>query len=89
VQSSPAPTSSISISRLRADLKGRVIAPDDAGYDEARTIFPGGIDRRRLSSSDSQTPPMSRTSSRSLARGGKSWPFVAAVTASTAFPKEA
>jgi len=23
-----------------------VIAPDDAGYDEARTIFPGGIDRR-------------------------------------------
>ena len=50
VQSSPAPTSTISISRLRADLKGRVIAPDDAGYDEARTIFPGGIDRRPYSS---------------------------------------
>ena len=46
MQSSPATTSTISIPRLRADLKGRVIAPDDAGYDEARSIFPGGIDRR-------------------------------------------
>ncbi|MGE5251387.1 MAG: FAD-binding oxidoreductase [Bacteroidota bacterium] len=27
-------------------LKGQVIAPDDAGYDLARTIFYGGIDRR-------------------------------------------
>lgn len=31
---------------LRAGLKGRVIAPDDPGYDEARTVFYGGIDRR-------------------------------------------
>jgi FAD/FMN-containing dehydrogenase len=36
----------ISIPELRAALKGRVIAPDDAGYDEARTVFLGGIDRR-------------------------------------------
>ena len=36
----------ISIPRLRSDLKGRVIAPDDAGYEEARTVFYGGIDRR-------------------------------------------
>jgi len=36
----------ISIPQLRAVLGGRVIAPDDAGYDEARTVFPGGIDRR-------------------------------------------
>jgi FAD/FMN-containing dehydrogenase len=35
----------ISIPELRAALKGRVIAPDDAGYDEARTVFLGGIDR--------------------------------------------
>jgi len=36
----------ISIPRLRAVLNGRVIAPDDAGYDKARTVFYGGIDRR-------------------------------------------
>ena len=37
---------SISIPKLRADIRGRVIAPDDAGYDEARTVFVGGVDRR-------------------------------------------
>ena len=36
----------ISIPELRATLDGRVIAPDDAGYDEARAVFYGGIDRR-------------------------------------------
>ena len=36
----------ISIPQLRAALNGRVIAPDDAEYDEARTVFYGGIDRR-------------------------------------------
>jgi FAD/FMN-containing dehydrogenase len=36
----------ISIPQLRSDLRGRVIAPGDAGYDEARTVFYGGIDRR-------------------------------------------
>ncbi len=46
MQSFSPSTTSISIAQLRADLNGRVIAPDDAGYDEARTIFPGGIDRR-------------------------------------------
>jgi FAD/FMN-containing dehydrogenase len=34
------------ISQLRAGLNGRVIAPGDAGYDQARTVFYGGIDRR-------------------------------------------
>jgi FAD/FMN-containing dehydrogenase len=29
-----------------SDLKGRVIEPDDDGYDEARTLFYGGFDRR-------------------------------------------
>jgi len=38
-------TRSISIADLRATLKGRVISPQDAGYDEARTIFYGGFDR--------------------------------------------
>jgi FAD/FMN-containing dehydrogenase len=39
-------TSAISIQDLRAGLKGRVIAPGDPDYDEARTVFVGGIDRR-------------------------------------------
>ena len=34
------------IPQLRAALNGRVIAPDDARYDQARTVFYGGIDRR-------------------------------------------
>jgi FAD/FMN-containing dehydrogenase len=36
----------ISIPELRAGLNGRVIAPDDEGYDQARTVFYGGFDRR-------------------------------------------
>jgi FAD/FMN-containing dehydrogenase len=39
-------TQALSIPAFRAAIKGRVIAADDAGYDEARTVFPGGIDRR-------------------------------------------
>jgi len=36
----------ISIPNLRAAFKGQVIAPGDVDYDAARTVFPGGIDRR-------------------------------------------
>jgi FAD/FMN-containing dehydrogenase len=39
-------TAPLSIPRLRAVLNGRVVAPDDAGYDQARTLFFGGFDRR-------------------------------------------
>jgi FAD/FMN-containing dehydrogenase len=35
-----------SASELHALFNGRVIAPGDAGYEEARTVFYGGIDRR-------------------------------------------
>ena len=35
----------LSISELRESLDGRVFAPQDEGYDEARTVFYGGIDR--------------------------------------------
>jgi hypothetical protein len=51
----------ISITELRAALSGRVIAPDDAGYDEARHLLwrdrppasgnhPGRVRGRRLAS---------------------------------------
>jgi FAD/FMN-containing dehydrogenase len=36
----------ISLRDLRATVTGHVIGPDDDGYDEARTVFPGGIDHR-------------------------------------------
>jgi FAD/FMN-containing dehydrogenase len=39
-------TSSISIPRLRDSFHGRVTAPDDAGYDQARKVFYGKYDRR-------------------------------------------
>jgi FAD/FMN-containing dehydrogenase len=39
-------TSSISVSKLRDSFDGRVTAPGDAGYDQARTIFYGGFDQR-------------------------------------------
>src|SRR6266508_4263166 len=36
----------LSVSQLRSDFNGQVIAPDDAEYDKARTLFYGGMDRR-------------------------------------------
>jgi len=39
-------SSTISVGQLRAVFNGKVIAPGDAGYDQARTIFYGGFDRR-------------------------------------------
>ena len=41
-----APHTPISSPDLRDVLSGQVIAPDDAAYDQARTVFYGGIDRR-------------------------------------------
>ncbi|PKO16577.1 MAG: FAD-linked oxidase [Chloroflexi bacterium HGW-Chloroflexi-10] len=39
-------TTNLSIAELRASLKGRVIVPGDADYDEARMVFSGTIDSR-------------------------------------------
>jgi FAD/FMN-containing dehydrogenase len=44
--SSSASHSTLSIPKLRADLDGQVIAPEDPGYDQARTLFYGGFERR-------------------------------------------
>jgi FAD/FMN-containing dehydrogenase len=46
VPSSSADPTILSIPQLRARFDGRVIAPDDAAYDGARTTYYGGIDRR-------------------------------------------
>jgi hypothetical protein len=39
-------TSQIDLPGLQAEIRGRAIGPDDPGYDEARTVMYGGIDRR-------------------------------------------
>jgi FAD/FMN-containing dehydrogenase len=41
-----AASQAVSIPRLRADVAGQVIAPDDAGYDDARAVFMPAYDRR-------------------------------------------
>src|SRR5215204_370897 len=46
VTSSRSNTTALSIPQLRDDFDGRVIAPGDPGYDDARTVFMGGFDRR-------------------------------------------
>jgi hypothetical protein len=38
--------STISVPDLRAQFSGQVVGPDDAGYDQGRTLFYGGFDRR-------------------------------------------
>jgi FAD/FMN-containing dehydrogenase len=74
----PARAADLDIPQLRAELSGEVIAPDDAGYDDARGVFFGGIDRRpaliaRVASSDdvAQVVGAARQSGLELAiRGG-------------------
>lgn len=41
-----AASGTISIPELREEVRGRAIAPGDAGYDEARRVFYGGFERR-------------------------------------------
>ena len=37
-------TTQLDIDRLRADVRGTVITPDDPTYDAARTVLPGDVD---------------------------------------------
>jgi hypothetical protein len=46
VPASLSPSDTLSIASLRAAVGGRVIAPDDDGYDEARTVYSGAVDSR-------------------------------------------
>jgi FAD/FMN-containing dehydrogenase len=39
-------SATVPIDDLRASVRGRVLTPDDADYDAARTLFYGGMDRR-------------------------------------------
>jgi FAD/FMN-containing dehydrogenase len=46
MESSPSNPRPLPLQQLRHTLEGQVIAPGDAGYEEARTVFYGGFDRR-------------------------------------------
>ena len=46
MSSTPQHSQHISISDLRSNLKGEVIGPEDAAYNEARQVFFKGVDRR-------------------------------------------
>ena len=45
IKSNPIAQIAPSISELRALFNGRVISPDDERYEQARTVFYGGVDR--------------------------------------------
>ena len=52
----------VSISRLRTQVSGRVVAPDDPDYDQARTIFYRDFGRRPqviVQAADAATSPAS------------------------------
>ena len=46
MSTSPSLTATLSIPALRDSIKGRVIAPGDEGYDDARAVMSGEFDRR-------------------------------------------
>ena len=46
MRTSNSKTDTLSIEQLRSEFNSQVIAPGDADYDKARTVFYGGVDRR-------------------------------------------
>ncbi len=77
----PSVPNGISILRLRAQLRGRVVTPDDPTYDQARAICSGGFDRRPQVIVQAADRPTSHVSSRWLATPGLSRRCAAAATA--------
>ena len=72
------------IDRLSEHVRGEVITPDDAGYEEARKVYNAMIDRRpsvvvRCTSTDDVVAAVNFARENELP-----WPFAAAVTASPA-----
>ena len=79
--SSSALTTSLSIPALRSTVRGRVIGPDDADYDTARTVFLGDVDRRPAVIVRPVDADDVARSSPSPVRPGSIWPSEAAATA--------
>ena len=51
------------ITELGEGFKGEVIPPEDPGYDDARAVWNGSIDKRPTLSCDQRGPPTSSTRS--------------------------
>ena len=72
-------TTTASIAQSQNELDGQVIMPDDASYDDARTVFYGGIDRRpaaivRAASADDVRQRSRSHESRDRVRDPQRWP---------------
>ena len=78
----PSVPASLSIERLRSQVSGRVVGPDDSAYDELRAIGEGGYRpssrRHRATGGRAATWPSSWTW---RGRPDSSWPYGPAVTA--------
>ncbi len=73
-----------SVSDLAARFSGRLLQPTDAGYDDARRVHNGLIDKRPRSSPSPATAPTSPTRSSSRTTADSKWRSKAAATTSPA-----